>query len=73
MARGRTGGNPDFGKKYKFKRKENEPLKARIATRVSEETCSRISRIAESKGMAVPDLVRQILSKYIDEEEKVTA
>ena len=73
MARGRPGGNPDIGKKYKFKRKEEEPLTKKLTTRVNEKTLKELSKVAEAKNMSVADLIRQIFYEYLDQQDKITA
>ncbi len=70
---GRPGGNPDFGNKYKFPTKEKEAFTAQLNARVHSETRQKISEIAKSKGMSVPDLMRQIVYEYLAQQDKITA
>ena len=70
---GRPGGNPEFGTKYKMPKKEEQVFDAQISARLHKDTRNKISDIAKSRGMSIPDLVREIVYEYLEQYDKMTA
>lgn len=70
MGRGRPGGNPDFGSKYKFDNGREKPLSEQIKTLVNPEIKLELKEIAEKNNCTVPDLVRKAIEQYLKEVRK---
>ena len=66
-------GNPDFGTKYKFQQKGESTFDAQLKARVYSETKDKFSQLAEERGVTIPDIVREALDKYLEENYKATA
>ena len=73
MGRGRPGGNPDFGTKYKLNSNRDKPLSEQIKTLVLPETKLQLKEIAQKRNCTVPDLVRAAIERYLTEAAKEEA
>ena len=62
MGRGRPGGNPDFGSKYGFKPKGNQPLSRQITLKVTEEVYARLEEVGSRT-----DFIRKAIDKALEE------
>ena len=71
--RGRPGGNPEFGTKYKNDFGRDRPLTEQIKAVVYPETKEKLKSLADEKNCSVPDLVRAAIEQYLAsmEPEKV--
>lgn len=64
----RRGGNPDFGTKYKFDLGRERPLTAQVKAVVYPEIKEKLKILAEERKCTVPDLIRDALEQYLNEE-----
>jgi hypothetical protein len=67
---GRPGGNPDFGTKYKFDFGRERPLTAQVKAVVYPEIKEKLKILAEERQCTVPDLIRDALEQYLNEESQ---
>ena len=65
MGRGRPGGNPDFGKKYKFDYGNEEKRSVALTIRISE---SLLEKIKEAGGDAFRDFCREAIIEKLERE-----
>lgn len=63
--RGRPGGNPDFGTKYKADYGRDEPLSEQVKAQVHPKTKLLLKDLAGEKNCTVPDLVRAAIEQYL--------
>ncbi|MEA5504932.1 hypothetical protein VB735_17835 [Halotia wernerae UHCC 0503] len=62
---GRPGGNPEFGTKYKFQAKGDEPLSEAISVRLT----ASVKQYLESLGKNYPEFVREAIAEKIERHE----
>ena len=62
---GRPGGNPDFGKKYRFDYGREKPLSAQVKTLVLPETKQQLIELAQKRNCTVPDVIRAAIDEYL--------
>lgn len=65
QGRGRPGGNPDFGTKYKAETLRGKPLLDQVGTKVDPEIKLRLKEVAKQKNCSVPELVRAAIEQYL--------
>ena len=65
MGRGRPGGNPDFGTKFKYETDRDEPLSDQVKAAVHPTTKLQLKQIAEQKNCTVPEVVRAAIERYL--------
>ena len=65
MGRGRPGGNPDFGKKYKFDYGNEEKRSVPLTIRISE---SLLEKIKEAGGDTFRDFCRDAIIEKLERE-----
>lgn len=63
--RGRPGGNPDFGTKYKNDLVKDRPLTEQVKAVIYPETKEKLKSLADEKNCSVPDLVRAAIDQYL--------
>jgi hypothetical protein len=61
----RIGGNPDFGKKYRFDYGRAKPLKEQVKVLMYTEMRSDLQELAEGKSCTVQDLIREAIEQYL--------
>jgi hypothetical protein len=66
----RPGGNPDFGTKYKFDFGRERPLTAQVKAVVYPEIKEKLKKLAQERRCTVPDLIRDALEQYLNEESQ---
>ena len=71
MARGRPGGNPDFGSKYKFERMGKKALSEQVKAQICSETKQSLTELAKQKECSVPQLVREAIQEYLEKQKKL--
>ena len=71
--RGRPGGNPEFGTKYKFDYGRDKPLDARVQVAMYQNVKDKLQDIAKQNCCSIPDVVRTAIDEYLKKfEEKNT-
>jgi len=73
MARGRPGGNPDFGSKYKFETMGKKPLSEQVKVQIYSETKESLIELAKLKECSVPQLIREAIEEYLAKQKKIDA
>ncbi len=63
----RSGGNPDFGTKYRFDYGREEPLSEQVKVLVHPQTKNQLKNLASQRNCTVPDLVRAAIDQYLDQ------
>ncbi len=69
----RRGGNPDFGKKYRFDNGREEPLSEQVKAQVHPEVKRQLKNLAEQNECTVPDLIREAIEQYLASKETTQA
>ena len=66
-------GNPEFGTKYRFPTKEEIRFDAQVRADIHTSTKNKIVEIAKKKKCSVPDILREAIYKYLEENTEITA
>lgn len=65
--RGRPGGNPDFGIKYRGELKGEVALSEQVKASIDPQMKLQLKKLAETKNCTVPDVIRAAIEQYLAE------
>ncbi len=68
----RPGGNPDFGKKYRFDYGREEPLSEQVKVLMHPKVKQQLKNLADQKKCTVPDIIRAAIDQYLELENEQT-
>jgi hypothetical protein len=61
----RSGGNPDFGSKYRFDYGRKEPLKDSVKVLMHSSMKIQLQQLALDRNCTIPDVVRDAIQQYL--------
>ena len=65
----RPGGNPDFGKKYRFDYGREEPLSEQVKVLMHPHMKCQLKNLADQRKCTVPDIIRAAIDQYLTKEK----
>jgi predicted DNA-binding protein len=64
----RPGGNPDFGKKYRFDYGRKEPLSEKVLVLMHSQMKHQLKDLASKEQCTVPDVIRAAIEQYLTDQ-----
>lgn len=61
----RSGGNPDFGTKYRFDYGRKEPLSEKVLVLMHSQMKHQLKDLANQEKCTVPDVIRAAIEHYL--------
>jgi len=64
----RKPGNPEFGKKWKFESKGDQPLTDQILVRLTKDTKEELVILAKKQNKSLAEIARRAIANYLEQE-----